>query len=35
MRATRIIDLAKAMDERIPEGNEGGGLLGGLFKKKK
>lgn len=30
-----IIDLATAMDERIPEGNDGGGLLGGLFKKKK
>lgn len=30
-----LIDLATAMDERIPEGSDGGGLLGGLFKKKK
>lgn len=30
-----IIDLATAMDEPMPKGSDSGGLLGGLFKKKK
>jgi molecular chaperone DnaJ len=30
-----VVELATAMDEPIPKGTEGGGLLGGLFKKKK
>ncbi len=30
-----ILDLAEAGGERVPKGGAGGGLLGGLFKKKK
>ncbi|MEQ1935926.1 MAG: molecular chaperone DnaJ [Fimbriimonadaceae bacterium] len=30
-----VIELAQAFDEPIPKGTESGGLLGGLFKKKK
>jgi molecular chaperone DnaJ len=30
-----VLDLATAMDEPMPKGGDGGGLLGGLFKKKK
>lgn len=30
-----VVDLATAMDEPMPKGSDGGGLLGGLFKKKK
>jgi molecular chaperone DnaJ len=30
-----ILDLAEAGGERVPQGESGGGILGGLFKKKK